>query len=258
MRSSGSAEVRDTPPARDVCLPPGRPLALGLRMLTRRGLLSILAFAAPITAALAHSLNELEAELGQREKYFQPVEKPAPDFTLQDAAGHPVGLAGFRGKVVVLHFIYTHCPDACPLHAERIAEVQSLVNLSPMKQQVEFITITTDPKRDRGNVLDEYGRTHGLDPVNWVFLTTKPDQPEDLTRNLAKEFGHRFDKTADGYQMHGIVTHVIDKEGRWRANFHGLKFEPTNLVIFVNALVNDFDKHPSETPGFWERLKSRF
>jgi protein SCO1/2 len=208
--------------------------------------------------AFAHSLHELETELGSREKYFQPIDKAAPDFSLQDAGGRSVSLADFRGKVVVLHLIYTHCPDVCPLHAERIAEVQSLVNQSPMKQQVEFITITTDPKRDRDDVLTDYGRAHGLDPANWMFLTTKADQPKDLTRKLAEQFGHRFDKTEDGYQTHGIVTHVIDKEGRWRANFHGLKFEPSNLVIFVNALVNDFDKHPHAAPSFWDRLKSWF
>lgn len=223
-----------------------------------RSLLLISVLTIVATAAYAHSLHELESELGAREQYFQPIEKPAPDFTLQDAAGHTVSLGDFRGKVVVLHFIYTHCPDVCPLHAERIAEVQNLVNQSPMRQMVEFITITTDPKRDRGDVLNEYGRAHGLDPVNWVFLTAKPDQPEDLTRKLAQQFGHRFDKTEDDYQMHGIVTHVIDKEGRWRANFHGLKFEPSNLVIFVNALVNDFDKHPSVSPSFWQRLKNWF
>lgn len=227
-------------------------------MPTRRTLLCILAFTTVASSASAHSLHELETKLGSREKYFQPIEKTAPDFTLQDVAGRSISLADFRGKVVVLHFIYTHCPDVCPLHAERIAEVQSLVNLSPMKQQVEFITITTDPKRDRGDALNDYGRAHGLDPVNWIFLTTKPDQPEDLTRKLAEQFGYRFVKTEDGYQTHGIVTHVIDKEGRWRANFHGLKFEPSNPVIFVNALVNDFDKHPLAKPSFWERLRNWF
>lgn len=216
---------------------------------------SILALA-PV--ASAHSLNELESSLSSREQYFQPIDKDAPEFTLQDAAGHSVSLADFRGKVVVLHFIYTNCPDECPLHAERIAEVQRMVNLTPMKSQVEFITVTTDPAKDRGQVLSDYGDIHGLDPVNWMFLTTKADQPEDATRQLAQRFGHRFDKTKDGYQMHGIVTHVIDKEGRWRANFHGLKFEPSNLVIFVNALVNDFDKHPHPRPSLWDRVKSWF
>ena len=227
-------------------------------MLLLRSFLIILALTTLAPVAFAHSLHDLETALGDREKYFQPIDKDAPDFTLQDAAGRSVSLADFRGKVVVLHFIYTNCPDICPLHADRIAEIQTLINQSPMKQLVEFITITTDPSRDRGNVLTEYGRAHGLDPVNWAFLTTKTDQQEDLTRKLAQQFGHRFDKTEDGYQTHGIVTHVIDKEGRWRANFHGLKFEPSNLVIFVNALVNDFEKHPHPKPGLWDRLKSWF
>jgi len=218
--------------------------------------LSLAAFG---SAASAHSLKDLEAALGDREKYFQPIDKPAPDFALQDAKGRKIGLADFQGKVVALHFVYASCPDVCPLHAERIAEVQSMVNQSPMTEQVEFVTITTDPGRDRGDVLAEYGRAHGLDSVNWSFLTTGPDQPEDTTRRLAEQFGHRFDKADDGYQSHGIVTHVIDKQGRWRANFHGLKFEPANLVVFVNALVNDVAKpHPHPQPSWWERIKEWF
>jgi protein SCO1 len=222
----------------------------------------VLAMAMAIVAAPAvwsHSLKELQSSLGDREKYFQSIDKDAPAFMLQDADGRSVSLVDFRGKVVVLHFIYASCPDVCPLHAERIAEIQGLLNQSPMKQQVEFVTITTDPSRDRGEVLRDYGRAHGLDPANWIFLTTRPDQAEDTTRNLAERFGHRFDKTEDGYQIHGIVTHEIDKEGRWRANFHGLKFEATNLVVFVNALVNDIEKpHGHGARSLWDRVKALF
>jgi protein SCO1 len=221
----------------------------------RLALVVTLLIAAAATA-WPHSLKELQSSLGDREKYFQPIDKEAPLFTLQDADGHRVTLSDFRGKVVVLHFIYTSCPDVCPLHAERIAEIQGLINQSAMKPQVEFISITTDPSRDRGEVLRGYGHARGLDAVNWAFLTTAPDQPEDTTRKLAEAFGHRFDKTDDEYQTHGIVTHVIDKEGRWRANFHGLQFEPTNLVVFVNALVNDIEKpHGHPEKSLWDRLK---
>lgn len=216
----------------------------------------VIAFA---PAAWAHSLDELEAMLGDKEKYFQPLDEPAPDFTLRNADGGTVRLADFRGKVVVMHFIYASCPDVCPLHAERIAEIQAMVDETPMNDQVQFISVTTDPLRDGPEVLRGYGPAHGLDPANWVFLTTTPDQPEDATRRLAEAFGHKFAKTDDGYQMHGIVTHVIDREGLWRANFHGLKFEPVNLVLFVNALVNDV--HPAEGHGersFWDRMRDLF
>ena len=220
-------------------------------------LTSALATAVPM--ASAHSLQELETELGGREKYFQPIDKNSPDFALQDADGRVRSLADFRGKVVVLHFIYTSCSDVCPLHAERIAEIQALVNRTPMKEQVEFISITTDPSKDTAQLLRDYGPTHGLNPLNWVFLTTKSDQPEDTTRKLAEQFGRRFDKASDGYQTHGIVTHVIDKEGRWRANFHGLKFEPSNLAVFVNALTNDLQKaHPHPAPSLWDKVRGWF
>jgi protein SCO1 len=196
----------------------------------------VLAFA---PAAQTHSLDEVDAMLGDKEKYFQVIDKPAPDFKLQSSDGRAVQLADLRGKVLILHFIYTSCPDVCPLHTERLAQIQAMVNSTPMKDRVRFVTITTDPSKDTPEVLRDYAATRGLDTANWLFLTTAPDQPEDTTRKLAEAFGHKFSKTDDGMQMHGIVTHAIDKGGRWKANFHGLNFDPVNLVTFVNALTND-------------------
>ncbi|WP_352786145.1 SCO family protein [Mesorhizobium sp. M0244] len=226
-------------------------------------LLSVIAIAA-LTAgfsypAQAHSLDEIDATLEADEKYFQPIDKPAPDFTLRTAEGRVVRTADLRGKVVVLHFIYTSCPDVCPLHAEKIAEIQKMVNGRPMKDRVSFVTITTDPIRDTPDVLSKYGPAHGLDPVNWLFLTTMEDQPEDATRRLAEAFGHKFTLTDDGYQMHGTITHVIDKEGRWRANFHGLDFASVNLVTFVNALTNNVERpHHEQETGWWAKIKGMF
>lgn len=190
-------------------------------------------------AARAHSLDEVDAMLGDKEKYFQAIDKPAPDFRLQAADGRVVQLADLRGKVLVLHFIYMSCSDVCPLHTERLADIQAMVNDTPMKDRVRFVTITTDPSKDTPEMLRDYAAARGIDTANWLFLTTTPDQPEDTTRKLAEAFGHKFSKTDDGLQMHGIVTHAIDKGGRWKANFHGLNFDPVNVVTFVNALTND-------------------
>lgn len=209
--------------------------------------------------AQAHSLDEVDAMLQNDEKYFQTIDKPAPDFKLRTADGRIVRLVDLRGKVVVLHFIYTSCTDVCPLHAERIAGIQAMVNAAAMKDQVTFVTITTDPTRDTPDMLRNYGPAHGLHPVNWVFLTTTEGQPEDTTRKLAEAFGHKFSKSDDGVQAHGIVTHVIDKEGRWRANFHGLDFAPINLVTFVNALTNNVERPHHERDESWlAKLKNLF
>lgn len=219
-------------------------------------LLALVVCAAPLSAA-AHSLKELERQLYDREKFFQQVHRPAPAFSLQDAEGRTVSLEDLSGKVLVLDFVYTSCPDVCPLHAEKIGEVQRMVNETPMRDLVRFVTITTDPARDTPEVMRDYGPAHGLDEMNWTFLTSQ-QRPEE-TRGLAEAFGHRFTPTEDGMQMHGIVTHVIDREGRLRANFHGLDFEPINLVTFVNALTNDVH-HPgkAQAPSAWDRLKGLF
>jgi protein SCO1/2 len=231
---------------------------IGARILPSATLALAIAFA-PAGAALSHSLEEVDRQLRDEETYFQPMDTQAPDFTLQDADGGVVRFADRRGKVVVLNFIYTNCPDVCPLHSERIAQLQSMINLTPMKTMVEFVTITTDPKHDSGQVLRDYGKAHGLDPANWVFLTAAPDQPEDTTRRIAEAYGLQFTPSEGGVQMHGIVTHVIDQDGRMRARFHGLKFEPVNLVMFVNALTNRVQKpHGHTEPSWWDKLRGLF
>jgi len=200
--------------------------------------LSLFVLVVSLIAASAHSLHNLENQLNSREKYFQALDKPAPDFSLQDADGNTITLASLRGKVVVLFFVYTNCPDVCPLHAQRIAEIQEMVNITPMRDMVRFVAITTDPKNDTPDVLRSFGSTHALAPVNWLFLTSGPQRLE-ATRQLVQRFGHKFTRQGDGYQVHGVVTHIIDTAGQLRANFYGLKFQPTNAVVFINALIND-------------------
>jgi protein SCO1 len=195
---------------------------------------------AAVTPSAAHSLGELEGMLSDREKYFQPINEMASDFTLEDADGRAVALEDLEGKVVVLHFVYTSCPDVCPLHAERIAKIQEMVNQTPMRELVQFVTITTAPEHDTPEVMQVYGPAHGLDPVNWMFLTSGPDRPEDTTRDLAERFGHKFTQTEDGYQIHGVVTHVIDREGRWQAN----------------ALTNAYGPEGHPAPGWWNKIRS--
>src|SRR3546814_12272887 len=111
-----------------------------------------------------------------------------------------------------------------------------------MKEQVQFITITTDPENDTPDVLRAYGPVHGLDPVNWAFLTTTPDQPEDATPLLAEAHGHKFTETEARYQGHSVATHVFDRAGRCRAHFHRLRSDTTQLALFMNALAHQTNK----------------
>lgn len=68
---------------------------------------------------------------------------PAPNFQLEDQEGRQVALSDLRGKVVVLTFLYTHCPDVCPLIAEHLKTASS--QLGAAMNQVAFVAVSVDP-----------------------------------------------------------------------------------------------------------------
>lgn len=225
-------------------------------MLFRSSVVAVMLAVLAAPAGAKHPEGDLDATMTKREKFFEAVDRPAPDFDLVDARGRAVSLSGLSEKIVVLHFIFASCPGVCPLHAEKLADVQRMINASPMKDLVQFVSITTDPANDTVKVLEAYGPEHGLDPVNWKFLTVPSGRGEATTRTLAKAFNHEFVKQDDGLQTHGVVTHVIDKGGRWAANFHGLEFENLNLVLYVNGLTNSTPHaHKGKSKdGFFQRI----
>ncbi|WP_437412949.1 SCO family protein [Sinorhizobium meliloti] len=218
--------------------------------------LSLLLASAPATLP-HHPGADLDKMMGSSEKFFQVIDEPvAPPFELADADGKMVRLSDFSNKIVVLYFIFASCTDLCPIHSEVIADIQRKINITPMKDMVQFLAITTDPSKDTPEVLKTYGAEHGLDASNWMFLTIGPGQPEDTTRKLSEAYKVRFEPLDDDQQMHGAVTHVIDRGGRFAAKFHGLRFDPMNMVLYINGLSNNVQKPRREMPGWWERLKT--
>jgi protein SCO1/2 len=218
----------------------------------------VLALAMLATAALAHHPGEeLDEVMTAQEPYFQTIDQPAPPFDLVDGEGNPVSLSDFADKIVVLDFVFASCTDLCPLQSERLAEVQAKINVSPMKDMVEFVTVTTDPAADTPEVMQAYGEAHGLDPANWTFLTIRPADPENATRALSEAYLNTFTPMEDGQQMHGAVFHVIDRGGRLAGKFHGLDFDPMNMVLYINGLTNaPHRQQAAAEPGLWGRATS--
>ncbi len=206
--------------------------------------------AATAPPAAAHSVKALEAKILERETYVQMTDTPAPGFTLQDADGREVSLEDFKGKVVVLIFVYARCKDVCPLHSNVIASIQERINATPMRDVVQFVSIATDTEdaQETADIMRSYAAKFGLNPVNWMFLY-RGLAPKDGTIGLAVRYGLKFSYTEDGDQVHGVVTHVIDKRGVLRGRYHGLRFNPVNLVMHVNALTNEHDQGAAHAGG---------
>lgn len=135
---------------------------------------------------------------------------PGSDFVLQSADG-PVDSKTLRGKVLLIYFGYTHCPDVCP--ASLAAGGQALNALTPAEQaKVRLMMVSVDPGRDTLQHLKEY--TAFFHPQ----LTGITGSPEEIAA-LAKAFGAGYIKQpakADGsYAIdHTVSTYVIDREGK--------------------------------------------
>lgn len=198
----------------------------------------IIASLAPLTLS-AHSVADVESQLRDSERYAQIMDKDAPGFRLQDADGRSIGLEDFRGKAVIMNFIYARCREECPLHSVKVAKVQTQVREAGLGDRIQFLSIATDTEdaAATAEAIRSHADSFGLDPANWLFLYGGPDG-ERLGIDLAKEYGLEFVPIeGEEEQMHGVVTHLIGPEGRLRARYHGLRFDPLSLTTHAAVLV---------------------
>ena len=134
------------------------------------------------------------------------------DFRLIDHSGKPRSLADFRGKVVVMCFGFTHCPDVCPTTLSDMRRVVQKLGKDAERIQVLFVTV--DPKRDTQELLAKY-----VPAFNPTFLGLYGD--EAATNKVAKDFKivHQIEKgkTPESYTVaHTAASLVFDPQGRLR------------------------------------------
>jgi len=157
---------------------------------------------------------------------YREVGDTVPDFVLFDQDGRVVNSARFRGRQVMLNFIYSRCPIAsmCPLSTTKMVATQKLARESGIAD-IEFVSVTLDPAHDTPGVLREYADARGIDTSNFSFLTG----PEPAIRDLLTQFGVLAQFKGDILD-HTLATLLIDAKGRitWRAD--GSQWEPKEFV----------------------------
>ena len=155
--------------------------------------------------------TELEGES------IKPGEQ-VPDFALTDQNGRAMHLRDFRGKVVLLTFIYTRCPlpNFCPLMTKNFAELQRrLTKEFPGKYQL--LSVSIDPEFDKPEVLKDYAARCGADPKCWTFATGDADS----IRFVAQMMGLYY-APENGLISHDLRTALIGVDGKlvhtWKSN----------------------------------------
>jgi protein SCO1/2 len=150
----------------------------------------------------------------------------APEFALTERSGKQFRSADLAGKIWIANFIYTNCPDTCPVQS---AEMKALQNRFGREQDLRLISITVDPKRDTPAVLSEYAQRFGADPGRWLFLTGKEDEifrlAQEGFRLTAAEIPQAKRGVSGATHVHSPRFIVVDRRGEIRGYYPGTEKE---------------------------------
>ncbi len=166
-----------------------------------------------------------------------PLDPPREsfDFTLHDQFGKQVRLKDFRDKVIVMTFLYSYCPDICPLITQRLYETRRLLRGSA--DRVAFLAVTVDPERDTVKRLYDYSRQFDM-LDKWHFLTGSLDE---LVLIWEYYWVGKVWKDEKGRVMHQAPIHIIDPRGKIRL-VSGQDFRPAELAHDIEMLLNSWTR----------------
>jgi protein SCO1/2 len=136
----------------------------------------------------------------------------AKGFSLKDHTGQERKLTDFKGKVVVVFFGYTQCPDVCPTTMTELVEVKRLLGANGEKLQAVFITV--DPVRDTAELLNAY--VTNFDP-SFVALIPSSEQLVEVAKEFKIYYKKVDGKTPTSYTMdHSAGSYIFDAQGQVR------------------------------------------
>ena len=157
--------------------------------------------------------------------------KDAPDLTLADGlTGQTVTLASLRGTVVVLSFLYTRCPDVCPITAALFRSAQKVLGTDGFS----FVAVSVDPEGDTPAQVRSFSDAHELG-AGWHYLIGPRAQLQAVWANYG--VGSFPDPSGLGV-AHNDAIFVIDRKGRERELIHS-DVRLADLVADLRALANE-------------------
>jgi len=180
----------------------------------RRPLLVVLAvLATALLAGCGASVSGDSAGATQPPSRFRGTEltppRPAPPIALHDARGTPVTLAAQRGRYVLVTFIYTHCPDVCPLITQNLNA--ALRQLGPRRERVRVLAVSVDPKSDTAAAVRAYERRMRLVPQFRYLIGSRAE-----LRRVWKAWKVLAVSTKPDLVDHVAYTALVDTTGKER------------------------------------------
>ena len=150
-----------------------------------------------------------------------PVIGRVPTFEFTERSGMPFGTANMLGAISIVDFIFTNCPSACPIMADKMVELYQLYAHS---DKVKFVSITVDPERDTLETLQNYAKLHGVNDDRWLFLRAPIEDVIELSEK-------GFFLPAENLPMgHSAKFALVDHKGNIRGYYNALEQAPIELL----------------------------
>ncbi|OFZ68987.1 MAG: hypothetical protein A2Z01_04595 [Betaproteobacteria bacterium RBG_16_58_11] len=178
------------------------------------------------------------------------IGQPIGNYVLHDRAGNSVRLSDYRGKPLLVSFVYTGCFQICPtdtvLIAKAVSATQDLLGMDAFRT----VSIGFNVPFDSPEAMASFARQQGISARNWEFLSPETSTVSSLTR----DFGFTFLATPKGFD-HVTQLTVIDREGRVYRQLYNENINAQSLVSVLRDLNNGALAVPSGWSGFVTRIR---
>src|SRR5436305_2006910 len=169
----------------------------------------------------------MEAQLGSE----------VPDAELVNQDDKPISVRQFRGRALLVTFVYTRCPmpDQCPLMSANFAQVNAAIGNDPdLRNKAHLLSVTLDPEYDKPEVLRGYGAAYAGGKFDeWDFATGDPAE----VRRLAQFFGLMYGRE-NGQLIHSLRTAVVTPDGRLHKIYRGNEWKPSEVLSDLHNLLS--------------------
>ncbi len=164
---------------------------------------------------------------GEKLKVYKQI-----DFTLEDQFGNPIKMSDQDGKIRLITFLFTSCTTTCPATTHWMTKIQKEMKEEGLwGKDTHFYTVSFDPVRDTGEVMQAYAEKWEMDLNHWSLVRGSVED----TRAVAQDFGVAVIEVEDDF-MHGDFAFLIDQQGHIRQIYTGSKLEPKQVLKDMKLL----------------------
>lgn len=202
------------------------------RRRTRRGAALAFCLASAAIGARADQAPSATDTAGAIRYSQAAIGRQLADYSFVDQDDRSVGIADFRGKPLVVNFVYTSCGDVCPMVVETLSRAVGVARQALGGDSFAVVTVGFDSARDTPARMKAFAAAHAIDLPNWRFLSTD----KETAARLAGDLGFIYYASARGFD-HLAQTTVIDRDGRIYRQIYGADFKAPALVEPLKDLV---------------------